>query len=78
MDSLTSSFELVTKSYDPVKVPLSAMYISSGLCRMPCSYGSKVKHAVLHLCTSEPEYYDLHDLPDFKYDWEKSIHGKAC
>ena len=36
-------------------------------------YLTKMKHAMIRVRTEEPDYFDL---PDFQYDWSKSIYGE--
>ena len=42
-----------------------------------CGYLSKMKHAAIRIRTGEPDYSDI---PNFEYDWAKSIYGdvKEC
>jgi hypothetical protein len=36
-------------------------------------YLAKIRHVSLRICTNEPDYSDI---PDFEYDWSKSLYGK--
>jgi len=36
-------------------------------------YLAKMKHAVIRIRTAEPDYSDL---PDFEYDWSRSVYGE--
>ena len=37
-----------------------------------CGYLAKMKHAAIHVRTEEPDYSDI---PEFEYDWSKSVYG---
>jgi hypothetical protein len=47
----------------------------SHLDRVKCIYGylAKMRHASLCIRTNEPDYSDI---PDFEYDWSKSVYGE--
>ena len=36
-------------------------------------YLSKMRHSAVRICTEEPDYSDI---PDFQYDWSKSVYGE--
>ena len=36
-------------------------------------YLSKMRHAMICVCTDEPDYSDI---PDFEYDWSRSVYGE--